>query len=125
MPKLKILVVEDEPSVRKLCADLLWNAGYDPIVATDGVQGLQIYRERCQEIHLIISDVVMPNKGGLELAADVLRLSSDVSILLMSGYGIPDELPHQVTGVLPKPFAPKQLIDAVRRCLDHAFVPAL
>jgi two-component system, cell cycle sensor histidine kinase and response regulator CckA len=123
MSKLKVLVVEDEPAVRRLCADLLCNAGYEPIVAADGVQGLQIYRERFQEIELIISDVVMPNKGGLEMTADVLRMRSDVNILLMSGYGIPDELPIQVSGVLPKPFAPKQLIEAVRKCLDRASVP--
>jgi len=124
MSRSKILVVEDEPSVRQLCADLLWNAGYDPIIATDGAEGLQIYRERCDEIHLIISDVVMPNKGGLEMAEDVLRLRSDVNILLMSGYGVPDVLPRQVSGILPKPFAPKQLIDAVRRCLNRVSVPA-
>lgn len=116
----KILLVEDEPSVRKLCAELLAGAGYDPISAVDGADGLRIYRERHAEISLIVTDVVMPKMGGLEMAANVLKMRSDASIVLMSGYGLPDKLPPQIRAVISKPFGPKQLIEVVRNCLAVA-----
>lgn len=120
MLKPKILIVEDEASLRRLCADLLRDAGYDPIVAPDGRQGLEIFRERQGEIRLIVSDIMMPHMNGIEMAESLLKVRADASILFMSGYGFPLPWPQNRFSVLPKPFAPKQLLEAVRNCLAHA-----
>jgi two-component system cell cycle sensor histidine kinase/response regulator CckA len=118
MDKSRILLVEDEPSVRSYCGAVLRNAGFDPIFATDGLDGLRIYRERHEEIGLILSDVMMPNMSGIDMVQDVLSMHSDAKVVLMSGYGLPDKIPSQVCSVLSKPFVPRQLVAAVKKCLD-------
>jgi len=119
--KSKILVVEDEPTVQKVCSMVLRNHGFEPIIAENGLDGLNTYRERHAEICLTLADVSMPVLGGIEMVRCLFEMHSHVNVILMTGYSaielIPDEV-RRLCSVLQKPFTPQLLIEAVKRCLQ-------
>lgn len=98
---IKVLVVDDAPTVLKMVALILSNAGYDVVEACDGITA----RRLCDEtISLAIVDVILPDVDGVVLAE-----SLPCKVLLMSGGPAVSDLPF-----LGKPFSPTQLLDAVK-----------
>jgi ligand-binding sensor domain-containing protein/signal transduction histidine kinase/CheY-like chemotaxis protein len=81
-----ILLVEDEVSVRSAATRALTRFGYRVLVASDGIEGLKVWREHVDEIDLILSDTIMPRMGGLALHDIVSREAPNVRFLLTSGY---------------------------------------
>src|SRR5712691_8314393 len=71
-----ILVVDDESAIRPVAESILVRAGYVVLCARDGVQGLRVFKQHQRTIGLLLSDVMMPNMNGLELANRVLELDS-------------------------------------------------
>ncbi|HUG27525.1 MAG TPA: ATP-binding protein [Gemmatimonadales bacterium] len=117
-----VLVAEDEPQVRRLAERALRAAGYQVLSASDGAQALARSREVRGQIHLLVTDVVMPEMGGPELATAFLTERPDARVLYISGY-TEDEVARQglaAAGLafLPKPFTPSELTDRVRELLD-------
>ncbi len=114
-----ILVVEDAESIRKLVCAMLLHDGYQCLEASDGAEGLEV-ATRAERLHLVLTDVVMPQMGGPELARHLAAIRPDVRILFMSGY-TDDPLVHRVekmsTIFLPKPFTAAALTDKVRQSL--------
>jgi CheY-like chemotaxis protein len=112
----KVLVVEDEPLVRKLTRRILEDAGHRVYEATNGLEAVSIFN-RDGPFDLVVSDIRMPTMDGKELATLLNRLTPPVPIILMSAYD--DEV---VPGrrLIPKPFRPDQLIDQVREALENA-----
>lgn len=116
-----ILVVDDEPSVRRLIADALRARGHEVIVASGGRDALRAVYERSDTPDLLLSDIEMPDMTGIELAA---RLSADrpgIRILLMTGRpasaALARERPELVSAVLLKPFSLDDLAAAVDAAL--------
>ena len=118
-----ILLVEDEPSVRTVSARLLREKGYRVLEAVNGKEALRIAaRFESGQIHLLVSDIVMPELGGRELAEQLLPEHPDMKVLFISGYPGEDVarrggLSHGLV-LLQKPFSPALLEKEVRRCLD-------
>jgi CheY-like chemotaxis protein len=118
-----ILLVEDEPSVRTISARLLREKGYRVLEAANGKEALRIAaRFESGQIHLLVSDIVMPELGGRELADQLLPEHPDMKVLFISGYPGEDVarrggLSHGLV-LLQKPFSPALLEKEVRRCLD-------
>ncbi|MFN2324660.1 MAG: ATP-binding protein [Gemmatimonadales bacterium] len=117
-----VLVAEDEPQVRRLAERALRAAGYQVLSAPDGAQALALSRESQGQIHLLVTDVVMPGMGGPELATAFLAERPGARVLYISGY-TEDEVARQglaAAGLafLPKPFTPAELTDRVRELLD-------
>jgi signal transduction histidine kinase/ActR/RegA family two-component response regulator len=117
-----ILLVEDEDEVRELAREILEMAGYTVLEAPHGPDALRLCRHHQGPIHLLLSDVVMPQMSGRELARQLAALRPDTKVAYMSGY-TDDALGHH--GVLdpdvillPKPFTPDSLVAGVRRALD-------
>jgi DNA-binding NtrC family response regulator len=110
-----ILVVDDNPDIRKLAKLFLENSGYIVLTAADGDEGLRLYEEQRRSITLLISDVRMPNMDGLELADRVLGMDSELPVVLMSGDGACD---YGGLECVPKPFRPDELLETVRRVLN-------
>ena len=81
----KILFVEDEGALRTMHADFLSSLGYQVVTAVDGLDALQKYQQQ-PDIELLITDVVMPNMGGVELAKKLSAIDSELKILYSSGY---------------------------------------
>jgi two-component system, cell cycle sensor histidine kinase and response regulator CckA len=123
-----ILLVEDEPAVRSLAERILLRHGYHVLAAGSGVEALALAGSAHGQIDLLVTDVVMPEMGGVELAQRMLELRPDTRVLFISGYAA-DTLPlTDVQGrtlhFLEKPFSPARFADTVRRILDEAAQPA-
>jgi two-component system, cell cycle sensor histidine kinase and response regulator CckA len=117
-----ILVVEDEPVVRSFARDLLEEAGYRIFFASDGAEAIRQAVQIDEPIHLLITDVVMPEMSGPELASRLRKLRPQSRVLYMSGYtddevlcrkGLPEN-----SAFIQKPFTPEQFSRKVRETLD-------
>ena len=119
-----ILLAEDEPSLRDLASRILRDLGYDLIIAANGEEAIQIAQEQSEkEIHLLLTDVVMPRMGGKELA-DRLKISRPkMKVLFASGYTDDTIVHHGVLergiNYIQKPFTPDTLARTVRQVLDR------
>ena len=118
-----ILLVEDEPSVRELTARVLRQQGYTVFEATNGDEALRLAQEQVQgKIHLLLTDLVMPQMGGKALARRLLSVQPTLKVLFISGYTdspvINDDIITATTAFLQKPFTPEQLAHKVRGILN-------
>lgn len=115
-----ILVVEDDPAVREMVADILSNFGYRPLVAGTGPEALAILQSD-ETIDLLLSDVVMPaGMSGTELARAAQRLRPELRILLTSGYTGFEPVPSDARGEFPfiaKPYLTPTLGRKLRELL--------
>jgi CheY-like chemotaxis protein len=115
----RVLVVEDEAEVRELIRDVLRQAGYDVLDASDGEHALRIAREI--DIHLLLTDVIMPRMGGRELAARFAEIRPDARVLYMSGYADDKLGQHGVLdpgiALIQKPLTPEVLLRRLRELL--------
>jgi CheY-like chemotaxis protein len=115
-----ILVVEDRDDVRQMIVRGLVQEGYRVVEAGDGVQALALL-DGGLRIDLVITDIAMPNMGGLQLAQHLTLIAPAPLFLFISGY---DQNPAKIPGVLlPKPFAPDTLLTEVRRLLSQPTPP--
>jgi len=117
-----ILLVEDEDIVREVAARILRNQGYTVLEAKNGEQALALCAEHDCAVHLLLTDVVMPQMSGQELARRVAALRPDVRVLYTSGYSdtIMTRQASEVKGVfLQKPFTVRELLGKVREVLDR------
>ncbi len=118
MATARVLVVDDEPAILELAGRALDHAGYFVLRASAPHEALEVVR-RESGIDLVISDVVMPEMKGTELAGEVQRLSPSTRVLLISGYVGPSEAAANLP-FLPKPFSSQALIAAVQRVLAES-----
>jgi CheY-like chemotaxis protein len=118
-----VLVAEDEPVVRELTCKILRQRGYTVLEAEGGVQALALAKEHPGTIHLLLTDVVMPEMGGPELAQRLRAARPGTLVLYMSGYTDDAILKHGAldtsTPFLQKPFTPWGLAARVRDVLDR------
>ncbi|HKV39203.1 MAG TPA: PAS domain S-box protein, partial [Blastocatellia bacterium] len=122
-----LLLVEDEDLVRNLAKDILAAAGYTVLEARDGVEALAISAQYAGTIHLLLTDAVMPQISGLELAGRLSTARDGIGILFMSGYtseGLLKGISATYSSLLQKPFTPDQLLRKVRDVLDQKGHPA-
>jgi two-component system cell cycle sensor histidine kinase/response regulator CckA len=118
----KILVAEDDDGVREVIQQCLLKAGYSVQMATNGQEALEILGQN-QPIDLLITDIVMPNGGGRDLALSAGKLHPDMGIIFISARVedalLEESLRQPWTSFLPKPFSLKDLLAAIRRSLDE------
>ncbi len=123
-----ILLVEDEQSVRNATAEFLRLQGYTVLEAKDGVDALAVAKNIRSTIHLLITDVVMPNMSGGQLAKELAQLRPETKPLFVSGYAGKTLLDHKVldleTNFVQKPYTLKQLSLKIRSALKQAANPA-
>jgi CheY-like chemotaxis protein len=117
-----VLVVEDQPEVRKLTLAMLESQGYRLLEAASGSEALSLSERYREPIHLLITDVVMPGMTGKELAMRLVALRPSLRTLYTSGYTA-NAIAHEGVldaGVayLPKPFSAAQLAAKVREVLS-------
>lgn len=116
-----ILVVEDERAVRDLAVRMTQQLGYNVLVASNGAEAIDISRSYPSHISLLVTDVVMPNISGRQLAEALLRSRPAMRVLYLSGYTEDTVLHHGVleAGVdfLPKPFSREILARKIREIL--------
>jgi two-component system C4-dicarboxylate transport response regulator DctD len=117
-----ILVVDDEPGLRRLACQTLQRAGYATLEAEDGMQALQLLEQQAGCIALVVSDIRMPNLGGIELEQICRERWPGLPVVLMSGEVTRDWVVRLVRDgghhVLRKPFLGDTLLEAVRSILQ-------
>ncbi|HEY2377219.1 MAG TPA: ATP-binding protein [Gemmatimonadaceae bacterium] len=119
-----VLLVEDGEALREVLQRVLEELGYRVLAAGDGEEALAVSASYEGSIHILVTDVVMPNLGGRELALELWRTRPETRVLFMSGY-TEDAILHQglrktTVGFLGKPFRPDFLAAKVREMLDAA-----
>jgi len=120
--KETVLLAEDQEMVRTLTRKMLENNGYRVLEAESGSDAYRMFKKYAEEIHLLLTDVEMPEMNGKELYERVVSIKPDIRVLYMSGY--PDDIiAHrgvldEDTALIEKPFDIKKLLRKVREVLD-------
>lgn len=116
-----ILLVEDERQIRELAHEFLSESGYKVLACSNGNEALHVIDDYPDEVHLVVTDVVMPQMSGRELAERITATSPGTKVLFMSGYTNDAIVRHGVlnpgTWFIQKPFTPDALGQKVRQVL--------
>lgn len=124
--KCTILLVEDEPFVRDATSQILQKAGFQVICAANAQEALAAYDQTHENIDVLITDLVLPGRSGLELVQDLRRRSSATEVLLTSGYGeAAGQCEDWGTHFLPKPYSRQSLLEKIEQIFSaRCFAPA-
>ena len=115
-----ILLVEDEPFVREATCSILESAGFEVLAVEDAQDAMKVYQERRWATDLVMTDMVLPGRTGLQLGQDLREHSPEVVLLVTSGYGNPEyepEAPESRTYFLAKPYSRRTLVDKIEKIL--------
>ena len=119
-----ILVVDDEPNIVTMISQLLKELGYQVLPANNSTQGLKISEQHTGPIHMVLTDIVMPDMRGTDFVHYLTRKRPDIKVLYMSGYA--NDIALQTTGLkknalyLQKPFSLEMLAHQVRNILEQS-----
>jgi|SRR6185437_6156256 CheY-like chemotaxis protein len=120
-----ILVIDDAPRMRQTIRRILASAGHSVVEAEDGVAGLRCVDENRPD--LVITDIIMPNKEGIETIGDIRRRCPDIKIIAISGSGAPEQALYLdaatalgANAALAKPFRAHELLALVDRLVAAA-----
>jgi len=120
----KILVIEDDHSFRGVLVEMLRKAGYEVSEAEDGNQAISVCEAALPDV--VLTDIIMPDKEGLETIQELLKLNPDLRIVAMSGggrFGPDSYLPLAkklgAKACLQKPFMRSELLETIRRVLEE------
>ena len=117
-----ILVVDDEQSILDIAARHLSNYGYKALTAISGEKALEVYKDRADEIALVILDLSMPGMGGHKCLRELRSLAPELKVIVATGYSRDGDLnkstSSMATALLPKPFGKNELLKTVRKVLD-------
>ena len=125
LPQETILVVDDEPDVLSMIADLLRTTGYTVWSTGDPREALRLARTRAEPLHLLLTDVVMPRMSGRLLADELRSIRPDVRVLFMSAYSVEQVADYRIRlapnePFLTKPFSIAELHNTVRAALAYS-----
>jgi CheY-like chemotaxis protein len=117
----RVLLVDDDPSVRGFLYSVLEGAGYEVLAANNGPDGLNIFQQAMPSIDLLVTDYNMPDMSGLELARECSRYCDELCVLYVSGARPDQELAEDLEtpghSFLGKPFRKAELLQRVRELM--------
>ena len=121
----KVLVIDDDPGFRRMIRMILSRMHHDVVEAQDGNEGLDLFK--AERPDLVISDIVMPNKEGIQTILEIRALAPDARIIAMSGGGVSVGTGYLAAALklgadltLSKPFRPAELTAMVNQLLPNA-----
>jgi two-component system, cell cycle sensor histidine kinase and response regulator CckA len=118
-----VLIVDDEPEVRKLVAAMVTQFGYTALTADSGEHALTLYKNQHSPLELLITDVVAPGMSGPMLADKLASLQPDLKVLYISGYDNTNVVQKYVVekghALLTKPFNVQELRNKIGELLSH------
>jgi CheY-like chemotaxis protein len=119
-----LLLIEDEPDVAEIAAEMLAEEGYKVIIAHDGFEALKIYQSAVNQIGLVILDFFLPVMDGDAVFDELRTINPNISVVLSSGFAeqtkIRALLARGLRGFIPKPYTREKLLEQVRSTLDAA-----
>lgn len=120
--KETVLLVEDDEALRAFMREVLEGAGYRVLQGANGIEALTLARSSTGPIDLLVTDLTMPGKGGLEVARSLRPKRPALSVLYTSGYAggraLEDAQADRGGELIRKPFSPGELLKSARRTLD-------
>ncbi len=121
----RILIIDDDHHILLMVKKMLERAGFEVDLASNGEEGLKLFKKL--SVDLVITDIIMPEKEGLETIREMKKLRPDLKIIAMSGGGKVSSKNYLdtakifgATRILAKPFTQKQMVSAVRELLGDA-----
>jgi CheY-like chemotaxis protein len=118
-----ILLVDDDDTMRHVLQVFLEDRGYDVLAASNGLEGLDIYRSRGGEIKLVLTDILMPELNGIEMSMRLKDIDAHVKVIFGSGFLDGPTLQKLknlgAVKILHKPYIPDEILGAVREVLGE------
>jgi CheY-like chemotaxis protein len=119
-----VLVVDDEPAVRRFAAFVLARMGFEVVEAEDGPQALELFQRHADHIRAVLLDLTMPRMSGEQVLDQLRKLRPDLPVVLSSGFDARDVAERTTgearVGFVQKPYPAVDLEDVVRRVLRNA-----
>ena len=119
----KILIVDDEPHILLMLKKMLEPSGYEIDLAANGVEGIELFKKSAED--LVITDIIMPEKEGLETIREMRRIKPDLKIIAMSGGGkvsadnyLEIARIFGASKIISKPFTKQEMITAVQELMQ-------
>ncbi|MBZ5617653.1 MAG: PAS domain S-box protein [Acidobacteriia bacterium] len=117
-----ILVVDDEPTIRRTAKMVLERYGYEVMVATDGLAAVELFQQKADEISLVLMDLTMPEMGGEETLRRLQSIRPDVRVILSSGYNEADVIQNfvgqRLAGFIQKPYNVRTLAGKIKAAMN-------
>lgn len=117
-----ILVVDDEEPIRFLAGEILESFGYRVLTAANGVEAIEIYTEKGDEIDLVILDMIMPKMGGRDTFIRLKEIDPEIRTILSTGFSLDEKaqemLDRGMMGYIQKPYQVGAMLSKVRSVLD-------
>lgn len=119
-----ILIADDEKILRDILSRLFISSGYDVILAEDGDDAVEKYKQNSGNISIVVMDIVMPRKDGILAYLEIKEVNPDAAILFMSGYGtshlqVLAGLGIATPELIAKPFEPAELLYKITSLLNN------
>jgi PAS domain S-box-containing protein len=118
----RVLVIDDEETVRQIATQILKSIGFECVAAVDGKQGLDLFAEHPDAFNAVLLDLTMPKMDGAETFVELRRLNSRIPIILMSGYDEQEAISklgrQDMSGFLQKPFQPGEMREVLQRAFE-------
>jgi CheY-like chemotaxis protein len=122
-----ILLVDDEASVRSVGRMALERAGFEVVLASDGREALQVYRQHADRIDCVLLDLTMPKMSGADTLRELRVIRPDVRVVLSSGFTEQDAVGRlsgaPAQGFIQKPWKPDALVQAIEAALAQPVAP--
>ncbi len=116
-----ILIIDDEPVMRKMAEALIASIGYSTMVAENGLLGLNVYKENSDKIDAIILDMVMPEMNGKDCFYELIKFNPQVKVIISSGFSkdasINELMDNGLSGFISKPYSRQELCDLLTRVI--------
>ena len=117
-----ILVIDDEDMLREVLKEVLEMVGLSALFAGSGMEGIQLFKENRDRIHLVLLDVLMPEMSGIETHNEIKSIDPDMKFIFMSGFPDKDALSlRELAGdyaFVKKPFSVKEIIALIKQNLS-------
>jgi CheY-like chemotaxis protein len=111
-----ILVVEDERVVREMLSAVLARFNYRALVATDGLEGVELYRAHGERIDLVLLDLSMPGLAGVEVLAQLQSIDPEVRVVILTGFAEDNPALAEIE-LVHKPFRVDELMGVIKRLI--------
>lgn len=115
-----VLIVDDEETVREMAGHMLETMGFSVLGASDGREGVDVFRKECEKIRLVVLDLTMPNMDGIEAFRAMRSIRGDMKAILSSGYNEQSAIQRSavdLAGFIQKPYTYKELCAVIRTAL--------
>lgn len=119
-----VFIVDDHMTIQKMLSDLLGCLGYNTLTASDGQEAVELYKQRQDQIGIVLLDLVMPGMNGIHTLQKLREINPDVKVIICSAYFQQGQVPEisetDVAGFLNKPYSITTLSEKMEEILSKA-----